>query len=59
MRATRLRDGRIRIPVYLDTKDGGKIHSTADVGPDDPRYAAYDEWLRQESTGDALRAGVV
>lgn len=59
MRASRLVDGRIRVPVYLDARNGGKTHGTEVIGPDDPRYADYDKWLRQESIGDTLWQGVV
>jgi len=47
MRAERLPDGRIRIPV-LQTVKGDEIHGTADIGPDDPRFADYDAWLSQQ-----------
>jgi hypothetical protein len=47
MRARRLPDGRIRIPV-LQVVDGNEVHGTADIGLGDPRFKQYDEWLSQQ-----------
>ncbi len=49
----RLPGGKIRIPFSLAqpgvTADGMRV-----IGPDDPRYAAYDEWLTaRDSPGEA------
>lgn len=48
MMAQRLADDLIRIPTYDETPDGTEAHGTDDIGPDDPRYARYDTWLRQQ-----------
>lgn len=50
MRAERLADGRIRIPTSEETAGGDLAHGFDDIGPDDPRYAAYDRWLKQEDS---------
>jgi hypothetical protein len=55
MRARRIRGGRIEIPTVIDTPDGGIAHGSDQIGPDDPRYAAYDAWLRQQEADGRIR----
>jgi hypothetical protein len=58
MRAVRLADDLIQIPVSDTTDSGDLVHTTETITPDDPRFAAYDAWLRQqEEQGDDTDAG--
>lgn len=57
MRAQRLDGGRIRIPV-VTSDENVTAHSTEDIGPDDPRYRQWDEWLKREEDNPVNLKGV-
>lgn len=57
MRAIRLPDGRIRIPVVSDTPEVTS-HSTDDIGPDDPRFEQWDDWLARQEANPVNLPGV-
>lgn len=46
MAARRLPDGRLRVPVRAEGPGGIVGDGMAEIGPDDPRYQQWDEYLR-------------
>lgn len=52
MRAERVGEDKIRIPVLVHVRGGGRGHSFEEIGPDDPRYAEWDAWLTQREEAD-------
>ena len=57
MNATRLADGSIRIPKRAEA-DGVIGDGFVTIGPDDPDFAKWDEWLKtQEAAGNANPGG--
>lgn len=46
MMAFRLPDGRLRIPISGELDDGTLYDGAEEIGPDDPRYAEWEEWAR-------------
>lgn len=52
MRARRNVDGTITIPVAV-TAPGVVGHGESTIGPGDPEYAMWDDWLAQHGDGPA------
>ena len=52
MQAERLPDGRIRIPVRVEWQGGAIGEGVEVVGPDDPRFSAWDDYLRGSGLDD-------
>ena len=50
MNATRNPDGTITIPRRAEGEDGLIGDGMATIGPDDPEYAAWDEWLKTQES---------
>lgn len=49
----RLPDGRLLIPVRAESDDGTVGTGLLEIGPDDPRFAAWDEMTPQADEGTA------
>lgn len=56
MRATRLPDGRLRIPVAVQGRGDTIGDTTEDIGPDDPRFAEWEPWVTDGSPDGTLNA---
>lgn len=54
MRAVRLADDLIRIPSMQASGTGDLVHATEEITPDDPRFARYDAWLRQQEEQEGV-----
>lgn len=44
-------DGTITIPATVTTEDGGHGDGQTTIGPDDPAFAMWDDWLSQQPAG--------
>jgi hypothetical protein len=51
MEATRNPDGTINAPFRAKGDDGTIGDGMSRIGPDDPAYAAWDEWLKDGEQG--------